>query len=147
MENTQKIIIYTDGGSRGNPGEAAIGVVFKNERGEVLKQFGERLGVATNNVAEYTAVLAGLQKAKQTFGKEKVKSMTIECRMDSELVVRQLNGQYKIENADLQPLFLKIWNLRLDFGSVTFRHVPREENADADRMVNQALDEKPNKLF
>lgn len=143
----EKIIIYTDGGSRGNPGEAAIGVVFKNETGETIKTYNETLGVTTNNIAEYAAVIMALQKAKQLFGKEKTKHMKIEIRMDSELVVKQLNGEYKIEHEDLQPLFLKIWNLKFDFGTITFQHVPREKNKEADRLVNEALDRKPGKLF
>lgn len=137
-----KLIIYTDGGSRGNPGQAGIGVVFCNEKKQILKEYGERIGVATNNEAEYQAVVFALQKARQLFGKEKVKQANIYFYLDSELVVKQLNHQYKIEEGKLQPLFMKIWNLLTDFGEVKFTHIPREENKLADKLVNDALDEK-----
>src|SRR3989344_2001258 len=129
-----KLIIYTDGGSRGNPGPAALGVVV----GE--RPYGMVIGHATNNVAEYSAIVFALKKAKQLLGKTKAKQTDIEVRMDSELAMKQLTGKYKIENPDLQPLFLEVWNLRLDFKSVSFVHVPREENTKADAMVNKALD-------
>ena len=98
------------------------------------------IGHATNNVAEYSAIVFALKKAKQLLGKTKAKQTDIEVRMDSELAMKQLTGKYKIENPDLQPLFLEVWNLRLDFKSVSFVHVPREENTKADAMVNKALD-------
>lgn len=143
----EKIIIYTDGGSRGNPGEAAIGIVIKNERGDTIKTYGEVLGIATNNIAEYTAIVVALQKVKQLLGKERTKKTEIEFRMDSELAMKQLNGEYKIENEDLQPLFLKIWNLKFDFGKMSFKHIPREKNKEADKLVNEALDRKKETLF
>ncbi len=136
----QKIVVYTDGGSRGNPGPAALGVAFVDERGQVTKQYGEPLGVRTNNEAEYEAIIFAFKKAKQLFGKEKTKDMHIEVRMDSELACRQLSHEYKVENEKIIPLFLKVWNLMIDFGEVSFIHVPRERNKDADRMVNEALD-------
>jgi len=135
-----KQIVYTDGGSRGNPGQAALGVAFIDATGAVMKAYGEVLGVRTNNEAEYEAIIFALKKAKQLFGKDKTKTMHIEVRMDSELAMRQLNHQYKVENANIAPLFLKVWNLMLDFESVSFVHVPREKNKDADRMVNETLD-------
>lgn len=139
----EQIHIYTDGGSRGNPGPAALGVVFFDEQGNVLKEYGEALGVRTNNEAEYEAVVFALKKAKQLFGKERLKRAHIEVRMDSQLAVEQLSGRYKIENEKLQPLFMKIWNTRVELGGrVSFTHVPREENKEADRMVNTALDAK-----
>jgi ribonuclease HI len=131
---TDRIIIYTDGGSRGNPGQAAIGVVVAG------KEYGERLGVKTNNEAEYLAVIFALTKARQLVGKTQAKKSELEVRMDSELVMKQLNGQYKILETGLQPLFVQVWNLRLDFKKVFFVHVPREENRRADRLVNAALD-------
>ena len=137
---SNKVIVYTDGGSRGNPGPAALGVVIKNEKGETLKSYGEALGTKTNNEAEYSAVVFALKKLKQLFGKEKTKNMTVEMRMDSELVCRQLAGEYKIEEERLFPLFIEMWNLKMDFGAVSFHHVPREKNREADRMVNEALD-------
>jgi len=130
----QKLIVYVDGGSRGNPGPAALGAVV----GE--KEYGEYIGTATNNQAEYRAVIFALKKIKQLAGKKKAKESVVEIRMDSELVVRQLTGKYKILEEDLQPLFLEVWNLRLDFEKVEFIHVPREENRRADRMLNRVLD-------
>lgn len=142
-----EIIVYTDGGSRGNPGEAAIGVVIKNKKGDIIKTYGEAIGIATNNVAEYSAVIFALQKLKQLFGKEKTAKLAIEFRMDSQLAVKQLGGEYKIENEELQKLFMKIWNLKFDFAKLNFIHIPREKNHEADKMVNEALDKKPQKLF
>ncbi len=147
METDQKIIAYTDGGSRGNPGPAALGVVIQDAAGATIKAYGEALGVKTNNEAEYAAVVSALKKIKQTFGKEKAKKISVEVRMDSELVMRQLTGIYRIETEHLFPLFMAIWNLRLDFGQVVFVHVPREKNKDADRMVNEALDKEQKQLW
>ena len=146
-EKSQKLIINTDGGSRGNPGLAAIGIVFSNAKGEVLKRFGKTLGVKTNNEAEYEAVLFALQKAKSLYGMEKLSLFDVEVRMDSELIARQLNGEYKIEEERLWPYFMKIWNILRDVENVTFRHVPREQNRAADRMVNEALDQEQGKLL
>ena len=129
-----KLIIYTDGGSRGNPGKAAIGVVVGD------KKYGEAIGTATNNVAEYQAVILGLRKAKQLVGKEKAKETELEMRMDSELVYSQLTGRYKLKEESLFPLFIEIWNLKQEFKKVEFVHVPREKNKEADKLVNQALD-------
>ncbi|MEK7187724.1 MAG: ribonuclease HI family protein [Patescibacteria group bacterium] len=133
--NTEsKLIIYTDGGSRGNPGPAALGAVVGG------KEYGEYLGVMTNNQAEYLALVFALKKAKQLLGKTKAKQTEVEVRMDSELIVKQMNAIYKIEDEKLQLYFMEIWNLRLDFKKVTFKHIPRELNKVADKMVNQALD-------
>jgi len=129
--------MYTDGGSRGNPGPAALGVFIET----LDKRFGEFLGMKTNNEAEYAAIAAGLRKIKALVGKDRAKRSRIDCRMDSELACRQLNHVYKIENAKLQPLFLDIWNMMLDFGEVTFTHVPRERNTVADAEANRAMDE------
>ncbi|MBI2052638.1 MAG: ribonuclease HI family protein [Candidatus Ryanbacteria bacterium] len=146
-DKPQKIIIYTDGGSRGNPGPAALGVVIQNAKGQTLKKYGEALGVKTNNEAEYEAVIFALKKMKQLLGKEKIKNAVFEIRMDSELVCRQLLGEYKIEEERLFPLFIKIWNLKMDFGQVLFRHIPREKNREADRMVNETLDSGQSSLL
>ena len=132
----RKIIIYSDGGSRGNPGEAAIGAVVGS------REYSERIGVATNNVAEYRAVIFALKKVKQLVGKKKAEDVEIEVKMDSELIVKQLNGEYKIKEPDLQPLFVEVWNLRLDFKKVKFEHIPREQNRRADGLVNRALDDR-----
>ncbi len=137
-----RIIIYTDGGSRGNPGPAAIGVIFTNEKGKVVKEYAQRIGRATNNEAEYEAVIFALQKAKLLFGKKKAKTMKLEVRLDSEFVVRQLNAQYKILDRKIEQLFLKTWNLKIDFGKIIFKHIPRSENKEADKLVNRALDYK-----
>ena len=143
-----KIIIYTDGGARGNPGPAAIGVVFYNEQQQMLKEYAECIGTATNNEAEYGAVILALKKAKLLLGKEKIKQTEIDFKLDSELVVRQLNHQYKIEGENMQKLFIIIWNLLTEFGKVNFAHIPREQNKEADRLLNEALDGKmENKLF
>jgi len=133
------ITIYADGGSRGNPGPAAIGVVVQKD-GQTLKKYGETIGEATNNQAEYQAVVFALKKIKLLFGKKKAKEMELEILMDSELVAKQLNRQYKIKEKDLQPLFLEILNVVLDFKKVNFRHILREENKEADKLVNEALD-------
>ncbi len=137
----RKIIIYTDGGSRGNPGQAAIGVVFCNEKGQVIKKFGEYLGDNfTNNEAEYQAIIFALKKFKALFGKAIAEISDVEIRADSELVVKQLNGKYKLLEPKIQQFFIEIWNLKFDFKSVKFKHVPREKNSEADRLVNEALD-------
>ncbi|OGF69915.1 hypothetical protein A3H65_02635 [Candidatus Giovannonibacteria bacterium RIFCSPLOWO2_02_FULL_45_14] len=136
----EKLIVYTDGGARGNPGPAALGVVIQDAKGNTIKKFGERLGIKTNNEAEYSAIIAALQKVKALYGKEKTKKMAIDMRMDSELAAKQLNGVYKIEEERLFPLFIKVWNLKMDFGKISFSHVPRAQNKHADQMVNDALD-------
>lgn len=143
--DSQKLIIYTDGGSRGNPGPSAIGVVIKNADGNLIKKYGDFLGEKTNNEAEYEAVIFALKKAKALFGKEAVKKMQIVVKMDSELVKKQLNGEYKIEEERLFPYFIKIWNLKMDFEKVEFLHLPREQNKEADTLVNQVLNEKENR--
>ena|SRR3989338_5709818 len=132
----EKIVMYSDGGSRGNPGPAALGVHIET----LNKRYGEYLGVKTNNEAEYAAIVFGLKKIKALVGKAKAKKAHIECRMDSELACRQLNHEYKIENGKLQPLFLEVWNLMLDFADVRFVHVRRESNTIADAEANRALD-------
>ena len=129
--------MYSDGGSRGNPGPSALGVYIET----LGKRYGEFLGTKTNNEAEYAAIASGLRKIKSLVGKEKAKKSAIECRMDSELACRQLNHIYKIENEKLQPLFLEVWNLMLDFAEVRFVHIPREENSIADAEANKAMDE------
>ncbi len=137
----KNIIIYTDGGSRGNPGKAAIGVVFCNEMGQKIKEFGEYLGDGlTNNDAEYQAVIFALKKFKAVFGKKIAEVSEVEVRSDSELLVNQMNGKYKIENERIQKFFIEIWNLKIDFAGVKFKAIPREKNKEADRLVNEALD-------
>jgi ribonuclease HI len=136
----RKIIIYVDGGSRGNPGPAAIGVLFCNEKGNCFRKFSEYLGKMTNNEAEYKAAIFALKKFKSLFGKKLAKETEIEIRSDSELLVNQMSGKYKILEENLQPLFLELWNLRLDFKKVKFKLIPRKKNKEADKLVNQTLD-------
>ena len=128
------LLIYTDGGARGNPGPAAIGAVLGG------KKYKETIGKATNNVAEYKAVIFALQKAKLLLGKRKSEEAKLEVRSDSELIVRQLNREYRVKDEDLKPLFVDVLNLTHDFKSVHFVVIPREENKIADALVNQALD-------
>ena len=136
----KKIIIYTDGGSRGNPGPAAIGVVFCNEKEQVIKKYGEYLGNNfTNNEAEYQAVIFALKKFKALFGKKLTESTEVQIKCDSELVVKQLNAEYKILDEKIQPLFLEVWNLKFDFQCVKFKLIPREKNKEADKLVNETL--------
>jgi len=129
-----KVVIYTDGGARGNPGPAAIGVVVGGKR------YHKAIGETTNNVAEYKAVAFALAKAKQLLGKKEAKETDLDVRSDSELMVSQLTGTYKIHDEDLIPLFIDVWNLRQDFKNVRFILIPREENKVSDKLVNHALD-------
>jgi len=135
-DTVDKIIIYTDGGSRGNPGPAGIGVWIET----LNKKYGETIGVATNNDAEYQALIFALKKCKALLGKQKAKQANLECRLDSELIVKQLNHEYKISKENTQRYFMEVWNLMIDFGDIVFVHIPREQNKIADTMVNQALD-------
>ncbi len=134
----KKIIIYTDGGARGNPGPAGIGAVITDGENEnnILGQYKKYIGKTTNNQAEYQAVVLGLQKAKE------LKAEEVEVRLDSELVCSQLNMKFKIKNKDFQDSFIKIWNLKQDFKKVVFKHIPREQNTLADKLVNQAINER-----
>lgn len=133
-----KLTVFTDGGARGNPGPAAGGVVIKNEKKEIIASFGTYLGIQTNNYAEYSALLAALQKAKELGASE------VDCVLDSELVVKQMRGEYKIKEPNLQKLFVKVYNAASQFKKVSYRHVPRSENQEADREVNKTLDQQKN---
>ncbi len=126
--------LFTDGGARGNPGPAAIGAVIQDTKGNVIAEISEYIGTATNNYAEYSALMKGLARARALGCSE------IACFLDSELVVKQLNGQYKVKNKDLAKLFIHIHNVRLKFKKITFSAIPREKNKLADKLVNQALD-------
>jgi ribonuclease HI len=134
----EKIIMYTDGGSRGNPGPAGIGVWIET----LNKRYAECIGEKTNNEAEYEALIFGLKKIKQLIGSDKMKKMTVECFLDSELVVKQLNHEYRLKDERIQNFFIEIWNMMLDFKAVSFSHVLREKNKIADSLVNEALDAK-----
>lgn len=129
----KRLIIYTDGGARGNPGPASIGIVICNERNEMIKECSKFIGKATNNQAEYQAIIYALEKAKQ------LKVETIDFYLDSELVVQQLNRKFKIKDRNLATLFIKIWNLSQGFKKINFFYIPRERNKEADRLVNQVL--------
>jgi ribonuclease HI len=139
----KKIIIYTDGASRGNPGPSAIGVAFCNERKEVIKKYAEVLPAeSTNNEAEYEAVIFALKKFKLVFGKKLASQSEIEIRVDSELLAKQLNGQYKVLEPRMQSLFMAVWNLKMDFKKIRIKHIPRGQNKVADGLANQALDDQ-----
>lgn len=132
------LIIYTDGGARGNPGPAGAGVVIYQEKGdgeELAEKFGKYLGEATNNQAEYTALLLAITRARE------IGATSIDFMMDSELIVRQMNREYKVRDQDLAVLFMKVWNEAMHFKKVTFTHIPREKNKEADKMVNAAIDQ------
>jgi len=136
----EKIIVNTDGGARGNPGPAGIGVVVSNEKGEVLKEHAAFLGNGTNNFAEYQAVATALNILKKHFGK-KTKDMAFEVKLDSELVQKQLSGEYQIKEPGLVPLFVEIHNFCVaSFPHITFTHVRREQNKRADELANEAMD-------
>ena len=141
MAKEEKIIIYTDGGSRNNPGPSGIGVVIGKEDGTVIKEISKFLGKQTNNWAEYEAIVTGLEEVKKMLGKERARETAIEVRADSELAVRQLSGLYQIKEETLFPQFIKIWNLRVAyFPHLTFTHVRREHNKHADALANEAMD-------
>jgi len=131
---TSTIIVHTDGASRGNPGPAAIGVTLHDEKGTLLAKISERIGVTTNNVAEYRAVIAGLQKAIKLGAKE------VKLVSDSELVVRQLTGRYKVKNAGIIPLYNEVVKLTGKLTKFTATNVRRGQNAAADGLANEALD-------
>lgn len=130
----KKIITFSDGGARGNPGPAGIGAVLYDSDNNKLAEVSKYLGETTNNQAEYRALIAALKKAID-LGAEEVVSY-----LDSELVVKQLNREYKVRNAELAPLFLEIHNISLSFKKITFIHVMREKNKEADRLANEAMD-------
>jgi ribonuclease HI len=131
-----KVKIFSDGGARGNPGPSGIGAVIFDEKGQnILGEYKKYIGETTNNQAEYQAVVLGLEKAFE------LKATEIDFFLDSELVCKQINGEYKIKNADFQPHFIKIYNLKQKFKKTSFTHIRREKNKVADRLVNEAIDE------
>jgi probable phosphoglycerate mutase len=134
-----RVRIEVDGGSRGNPGPSGAGVIVRDASdGQVIQEFGLFLGRATNNVAEYRGLLAGLERASQLGAAE------VDVASDSELLVRQMNGEYRVRNEALADLFQQAQQLQRQFKRCTFRHVRREENAAADRLANQAMNLKRN---
>ena len=134
--------LFTDGGSRGNPGQAAIGCILVDpKRGVTLREHGEAIGIETNNVAEYRALIEGLTLAEQYHPNHLL------CFLDSELIVRQISGEYRVKMPTLQPLFDEIQELIRKFPDVTFKHIPREDNFRADALVNKVLDANPSPKF
>ncbi len=129
-----RLTVHVDGGARGNPGPAAIAAVISDQRGEVIHEVSESIGRATNNVAEYRALLLGIERAKQLGATE------IDLVGDSELIVKQVRGEYKVKDAGLRPLHSAAQRALGEFSEWSLRHVRRERNAEADALVNQALD-------
>jgi ribonuclease HI len=138
MSNLTEIFVHIDGGSRGNPGPAAYGVAFETAQGEPIASFGKYIGKTTNNVAEYHGLLAALEYA---LGNEHLRLRVL---TDSQLMARQIAGQYKVRSSDLLPLFEKAKRLISQFESFSIRHVYREENQEADRLANEAMDAAAN---
>lgn len=130
----KKVIIFTDGASQGNPGPAAIGAIIKDEQGRVIASISQGIGRATNNQAEYRAIIAALENAI------KLGASQVEIRSDSELVVRQINGQYRVKNAALKPLYQQVKHQQSQLDSFTITHIPREENTEADGLASMALE-------
>ncbi|AGB41777.1 ribonuclease HI [Halobacteroides halobius DSM 5150] len=128
------LTMYTDGGSRGNPGPAGVGAVIYNN-GQKVEELFEYIGRATNNVAEYKAVILGLKLLADNYSQAK-----IEIKADSQLLVKQLTGEYKVKSDNLKPLYQQIKELITNFSKVEFTHIPREENKEADALANQAMD-------
>jgi len=132
--NPKRLVIFTDGASRGNPGQSAIGVVIQDGAGKVVGTISRRIGHATNNQAEYTAIIAALEEASRLGAGE------VEVRSDSELVVKQLKGSYRVKKATLRPLYQKVVRLIGSLGAFTITHIPRTQNKKADKLANKALD-------
>ena len=132
----EKLLLYTDGGARSNPGPAAAGFVIKTEAGQIFKEGGRFLGKATNNEAEYQALIDGLKAAKE-FAPDH-----LDCFLDSSLVVNQLKGVFKVKQHHLQELVFKIKTLEQSLKSVRYQYIPREKNKEADAWVNKVLDEQ-----
>ena len=130
----KKIVIFTDGASRGNPGPSAIGAVLRDTEGKPVAQISQFIGKTTNNQAEYRAIIAALEKAL------KLGATHVELNSDSELAVRQINGQYRVKNAALKPLHQRVKQLLSRLESFTVSYVPRQRNTEADKLTNVALD-------
>jgi len=128
-------VSYTDGGARGNPGPAGLGVVLINSTTGEKEHHKKYLGTTTNNQAEYQALVAAIERLVE------LGATHVTCYLDSELIVKQMKREYKVKNKDLAPLFMKIWNLREHFMHIEWVHIPREKNKEADKLVNKAIDE------
>lgn len=131
---SERLVVHTDGGARGNPGPAAIAAVLTDRDGTVLEERAETIGHATNNVAEYRALLLGIERARALGARE------LELIGDSELIARQVRGEYRVKDPGLRELHSRVGAALAEFDGWTIRNVPREDNADADRLVNEALD-------
>jgi ribonuclease HI len=129
-----KVVAFCDGGARGNPGPAGIGVTIRTPRGKVVAEISQAIGHATNNVAEYTAVRRALERARE------LEATEVEIVTDSKLLVEQLNGRYRVKNPTLQRLHAEVRAAARPFSAVSYRHVPRERNRRADALVNMAID-------
>ena len=129
-----RISLYTDGGARGNPGPAAIGIVVKNEKGEVIKEIGKYIGETTNNEAEYRALLDGLDSILE----KDVEN--VDCFLDSQLVVRQLNGEFKVKSMNIKRFWKEVKRMERNFKKITYTHIERGKNGEADSLVNEVLD-------
>ncbi len=129
-----RLLIYTDGAARGNPGPAGAGAILRDADGTVLAEIAEPLGHATNNVAEWTAVLLALEEARR------LGATQVDLRMDSQLVARQISGIYRVKHPDLKPIHAAVMDLLRRLDGYTVGHVPRELNKDADRLSNVAID-------
>jgi len=139
----EKYIIYTDGGSRGNPGPSGAGAVIQNEKGEVLKEVTKYTGEQTNNFAEYEAIIIGLTALRRIVPEKKRADTEVEIRMDSELIQRQLSNEYQIKNENLFGQYITVHNIQVKhFPNITFVHIRREKNAHADKLANDAMDSK-----
>jgi len=137
----QKLTLYTDGGSRGNPGPAGAGAIIFDEKGHPLGEVSAFLGQTTNNWAEYEAIVLGLQEVKKLVPEKQRKSLELEVRMDSELIQRQLTNKYQIKEKTLFGQYIKVHNMVVkDFPNISFTHVRREDNKEADRLANEAMD-------
>ena len=130
---SKRLLLYTDGGARGNPGPAGIGVVILDDKKNKVKELYKYIGETTNNVAEYNAIIHGLEEALLLKAKEVI------VHLDSELVTRQLNGEYKVKDAGLKPLFEKALSCLKSFDSFEIRHIERSKNKEADRLANKAI--------
>jgi len=136
------ITLHTDGGARGNPGPAGAGAVVRDATGKTIKEGAKYLGHQTNNYAEYMAVVMGLEMIAKHFGKQQCKVLDVSVFMDSELVCKQLNGEYQIKEPTLFPLFIQVHNLHVStFPHLSFTHVPRAQNKRADQLANEAMDQ------
>jgi len=132
--NITKALVWVDGGARGNPGPAAIAAIIKDERERLITSLSRRIGIGTNNQAEYRALIAALEKAISLGARQ------VYVKSDSELMVKQLNGNYRVKNASLKPLYQKVQQLQSSLQEFTIAHIPRQQNREADRLVNRALD-------